>query len=187
MMKAEFMSLWDGLASSSQTRILILGATNRPDDIDRAILRRMPRRFAIGLPSAAQRRDILEILLQGVKLDRSDVLERLTLRTEGYSGSDLKEACRNAVMVPVRESIRRLVASDERKRDEVMETTGEMVSSTLEDLASKVFARVFMTSVCSASLFGECVWTISSPMGTQTLFRILTRRKEGSFNLPGKG
>ena len=46
MMKAEFMTLWDGLTSSTD-RILVLGATNRPADIDAAILRRMPKRYAV--------------------------------------------------------------------------------------------------------------------------------------------
>jgi SpoVK/Ycf46/Vps4 family AAA+-type ATPase len=60
MMKAEFMTLWDGLLSASD-RILVLGATNRPTDIDSAILRRMPKRFAVGLPGIEQRLKILTL------------------------------------------------------------------------------------------------------------------------------
>ncbi len=45
------MTLWDGLATSqTENRILIVGATNRPEDVDAAILRRMPQMFYIGLP-----------------------------------------------------------------------------------------------------------------------------------------
>ena len=45
------MTLWDGLATSKvENRILIIGATNRPEDVDSAILRRMPQMFYIGLP-----------------------------------------------------------------------------------------------------------------------------------------
>ena len=51
MVKAEFMTHWDGLASANTSghpqRILILGATNRINDIDDAILRRMPKKFPI--------------------------------------------------------------------------------------------------------------------------------------------
>jgi SpoVK/Ycf46/Vps4 family AAA+-type ATPase len=50
-MKAQFMALWDGLITGHKdNRILIIGATNRPEDVDLAILRRMPQMFYIGLP-----------------------------------------------------------------------------------------------------------------------------------------
>lgn len=62
MMKAEFMSMWDGLTTGEDTRIIVLGATNRPNDIDSAILRRMPKRFAIKLPSEEQRMNILRLV-----------------------------------------------------------------------------------------------------------------------------
>jgi len=50
MMKATFMSLWDGLASSNNTQIMVMGATNRPQHIDQAILRRMPIRLNVPMP-----------------------------------------------------------------------------------------------------------------------------------------
>ena len=56
-----FSRLWDGLLSATD-RILVLGATNRPNDIDSAILRRMPKRFGIGLPDREQRAKILKLV-----------------------------------------------------------------------------------------------------------------------------
>ncbi|KAH7337056.1 ATPase [Rhizoctonia solani] len=125
MMKAEFMTcvfttsfyfladvlravfrLWDGLASGENTRILVLGATNRPNDIDQAILRRMPKRFAVRLPDLEQRTKILNLMLKDSALAPNFSIRELARRTEGLSGSDLKEACRNAAMVPVREYMR---------------------------------------------------------------------------------
>jgi hypothetical protein len=50
MMKAQFMSLWDGLITNPDCTVIVMGATNRPQDLDRAILRRMPATFHIGLP-----------------------------------------------------------------------------------------------------------------------------------------
>ena len=106
MMKAEFMTLWDGLTTTSDTRILVLGATNRPNDIDPAILRRMPKRFPIRLPNYDQRVKILNLMLSHTALDPEFSISRLALRTDGLSGSDLRETCRNAAMVPVQEVMR---------------------------------------------------------------------------------
>jgi ATP-dependent 26S proteasome regulatory subunit len=50
MMKAQFMTLWDGLNTDSECTVIVMGATNRPHDLDRAILRRMPATFHITLP-----------------------------------------------------------------------------------------------------------------------------------------
>ncbi|KAG1719101.1 ATPase [Suillus lakei] len=112
MMKAEFMTSWDGLTSGSD-RILVLGATNRPGDIDPAILRRMPKRFAVGLPDADQRLKILSLMLKDTKLDPHLSLNVLASQTTGFSGSDLRELCRNAAMVPVRECMRAMEHDEE--------------------------------------------------------------------------
>jgi SpoVK/Ycf46/Vps4 family AAA+-type ATPase len=111
MVKAEFMTHWDGLTSSNTSgqpqRIVILGATNRPQDIDEAILRRMPKKFPVSLPSAPQRRKILELVLKDTKTDQGKFdLDHIVRLTAGMSGSDIKEACRGAAMMPMRECIR---------------------------------------------------------------------------------
>ncbi|EGE78506.1 hypothetical protein RJZ56_006052 [Blastomyces dermatitidis] len=111
MVKAEFMTHWDGLTSSSTSgqpqRVLILGATNRIQDIDEAILRRMPKKFPVTLPPTAQRLRILGLILQDIKVDRENFdLDFLVKAMAGMSGSDIKEACRDAAMVPIRELIR---------------------------------------------------------------------------------
>ncbi|KAJ7648558.1 ATPase [Mycena rosella] len=105
MMKAEFMTQWDGLLSSTD-RILVLGATNRPNDIDSAILRRMPKRYAVSLPNLEQRLNILSLILQDTRLAPDFSLTALAELSSGQSGSDLREMCRNAAMVPVREFVR---------------------------------------------------------------------------------
>ncbi|KAF7798290.1 hypothetical protein EIP86_009509 [Pleurotus ostreatoroseus] len=115
MMKAEFMTLWDGLLSGSD-RILVLGATNRPNDIDSAILRRMPKRFSVGLPDLDQRLKILSLLLKDTNLVPDFPLVKLGERTEGKSGSDLKDFCRNAAMVPMREIMREADSHDQLQR-----------------------------------------------------------------------
>ncbi len=102
-LKAEFMTLWDGVLTDSSVSIMVLGASNRPYDLDPAILRRLPRQFEIPLPGKAERASILKLLLQDEDVDSSVDLGKLADRTDGYSGSDLKEMCRAAVMVPLRD------------------------------------------------------------------------------------
>jgi len=111
MVKAEFMTLWDGLTSTNDLgipdRIMILGATNRIQDIDEAILRRMPKKFPVSLPSNSQRKRILRLILKDTRTDSEHFdIDYLTRVMAGMSGSDIKEACRDAAMVPVREFIR---------------------------------------------------------------------------------
>jgi len=118
MVKAEFMTHWDGLASSTTAgtstpqRICILGATNRIQDIDEAILRRMPKKFPVALPNASQRHNIFSLILRGTNIDTAAFdLDYLVRVSAGMSGSDIKEACRDAAMGPVREYIRKQKAN----------------------------------------------------------------------------
>ncbi|KAM4576505.1 outer mitochondrial transmembrane helix translocase [Odontesthes bonariensis] len=107
MMKAQFMSLWDGLDTSTTTQVMVMGATNRPQDVDPAILRRMPATFHIGLPHMRQRQDILRLILAGENLSNAINLKEIAEKTDGYSGSDLRELCRDAAMYRVRDYVRR--------------------------------------------------------------------------------
>ncbi|KAL9625723.1 MAG: hypothetical protein Q9160_000043 [Pyrenula sp. 1 TL-2023] len=110
MVKAEFMTHWDGLKSANSRgepqRILVMGATNRFNDIDAAILRRMPKKFLVPLPSEPQRYRILSLVLKDTLVDRANFdADSLVRMMAGFSGSDIKEACRDAAMVPVRRLI----------------------------------------------------------------------------------
>lgn len=106
-LKAEFMQLWDGLTTDDRhNQVVVLGATNRPYDVDPAILRRMPRPFEVGLPNHEERVEILRKVLEEVALETGFCFNTVANVTEGYSGSDLKELCRAAMMHPVRENVR---------------------------------------------------------------------------------
>lgn len=100
------MTRWDGLTTEEETRIIVLGATNLPNALDPAVLRRLPKRYAVGLPSAVQRRKIFQLLLKKASLSPDFSIDRLVDATEGYSGSDIKEMCRNAAMIPLREYLK---------------------------------------------------------------------------------
>lgn len=96
-------------------RIIVVAATNRPEDCDPALLRRFAVRVLVGLPSRRDRRRIVRRLLSGVESDVTPAqLDELALATAGWSGSDLESMTREAVMAPVRECLRR--AAVERRR-----------------------------------------------------------------------
>ncbi|XP_050375401.1 uncharacterized protein LOC126792927 isoform X2 [Argentina anserina] len=102
-MRNEFMAAWDGLRSKDSQRILILGATNRPFDLDDAVIRRLPRRIYVDLPDVENRKKILSIFLAQENLEPGFPFEKLSEATEGYSGSDLKNLCIAAAYRPVQE------------------------------------------------------------------------------------
>lgn len=83
---------------------LCAGATNKPQELDDAVLRRLVKRIYIPLPDANVRRILFQHKLKGqaFSLPGGD-LERLVRETEGYSGSDLQALCQEAAMMPIRE------------------------------------------------------------------------------------
>ncbi|KAL1916958.1 uncharacterized protein VTP21DRAFT_5155 [Calcarisporiella thermophila] len=97
----DFMSEWDGI-NSENSGVIVIGATNRPFDLDEAVLRRMPRRILVDLPDEPTRRDILRILLRDEACDEVDLGEIARL-TSHYSGSDLKNLCIAAAYHAIRE------------------------------------------------------------------------------------
>ncbi|XP_020399537.1 uncharacterized protein [Zea mays] len=102
-MKNEFMVNWDGLRTREKERVLVLAATNRPFDLDEAVVRRLPRRLMVNLPDASNRRKILSVILAKEDLADDVDLETIANLTEGYSGSDLKNLCVTAAHRPIRE------------------------------------------------------------------------------------
>lgn len=96
----QFLREWDGMNDMSA---FIMVATNRPFDLDDAVLRRLPRRLLVDLPVEQDREAILKIHLKNEQLDPSVDLADLARRTPFYSGSDLKNVCVAAALTCVRE------------------------------------------------------------------------------------
>ncbi|KMU92607.1 proteasome-activating nucleotidase [Coccidioides immitis H538.4] len=95
-----FLREWDGM---SETSAFIMVATNRPFDLDDAVLRRLPRRLLVDLPTEKDRHEILKIHLKDEAVDKSVDLVDLARRTPFYSGSDLKNMSVAAALACVRE------------------------------------------------------------------------------------
>jgi len=113
--KTTMMSEWDGLNSGTNgkgeagsDRVVVIGSTNRPFDLDEAVLRRFPRRILVDLPDLETRREILEVTLAENRLEPSVNLTAIAERLDGYTGSDIKEVCREAVVQISHEQARML-------------------------------------------------------------------------------
>ncbi|PHU15981.1 hypothetical protein BC332_17186 [Capsicum chinense] len=91
-LKNKFMLNWDGLRTKDTERVLVLAATNRPFDIDEAVIRRLPRRAKI-----------LKVILAKEDLAQDVDVESVASMTDGYSGSDLKNLCATAAYRPIRD------------------------------------------------------------------------------------
>ncbi|WVN90364.1 uncharacterized protein L203_105600 [Cryptococcus depauperatus CBS 7841] len=104
----EFMQEMDGLSSAianKDKRVVVISATNRPFDLDDAVLRRLPRRLLVDLPGVEERKAILKILLRGEHIGDDVNLDKIAQQTDGYSGSDLKHLCVSAALSAVKDTV----------------------------------------------------------------------------------
>ncbi|XP_004415118.1 PREDICTED: fidgetin-like protein 1 [Odobenus rosmarus divergens] len=101
--KTEFLVQLDGATTSSEDRILVVGATNRPQEIDEAARRRLVKRLYIPLPEAAARKQIVINLMSKEQCCLSEEEIALVVRqTDGFSGADMTQLCREASLGPIR-------------------------------------------------------------------------------------
>ncbi|MFX1340164.1 MAG: AAA family ATPase [Promethearchaeota archaeon] len=102
--KTQLLSEIQGLKSTYDKPLLVLGATNRPWDLDNAMLSRFEKKVYVPLPDVPARAGIFKIHTAGVNtsLTDEDFIE-LAVRTENYSGRDISNVCREVIMLPIRE------------------------------------------------------------------------------------
>jgi len=103
-LKTEFLLEFDGLRGQIGDRVLVMGATNRPQDLDDAVLRRFSKRIYVRLPCTADRSRLVQQLLgqQYNELSEREI-HQIAQLTSGYSGSDLASLARDAAYGPIRE------------------------------------------------------------------------------------
>uniref|UniRef100_A0A8C1BHK0 Spastin n=1 Tax=Cyprinus carpio carpio TaxID=630221 RepID=A0A8C1BHK0_CYPCA len=103
-LKTEFLIEFDGVQSGGDERVLVMGATNRPQELDEAVLRRFAKRIYVALPTEETRLKLLKNLLSKHRNTLSQKeLSQLARMTEGYSGSDLTSLAKDAALGPIRE------------------------------------------------------------------------------------
>lgn len=102
-MKTEFLVQLDGAATAEEDRILIVGATNRPQELDEAARRRLVKRLYIPLPDSTARKQLVNRLISTERnvLSETDI-ESIGTLTDGYSGADVKNLCAEASLGPIR-------------------------------------------------------------------------------------
>ncbi|KAK2529763.1 Fignl1 [Columba guinea] len=101
--KTEFLVQLDGATTSSEDRILVVGATNRPQEIDEAARRRLVKRLYIPLPEASARKQIVTRLMskEHCSLNEEEI-ELIVNKSNGFSGADMTQLCREASLGPIR-------------------------------------------------------------------------------------
>ncbi|KAF8930854.1 hypothetical protein BGZ47_000351 [Haplosporangium gracile] len=137
----QFMVEWDGLRSSGQNNgIVIMASTNRPFELDDAVLRRLPRRILVDLPSEQAREKILNVYLGQETLDAGIDVKELAKKTALFSGSDLKNLCVSAALAAVREVVEEEVKAlqgDDSEKEFVSDASLTVSSEKGKDIKEK--------------------------------------------------
>lgn len=113
---------------------MVLAATNRPSELDEAILRRLPQAFEIGIPDRRERAAILKVILKGESVEDNIDYDYISSLCEGYTGSDLLELCKKAAYFPIRDLL------DEEK-------TGKRSAVSTSSVISLLFPSLYC-SIC---------------------------------------
>ncbi|XP_045673439.1 nuclear valosin-containing protein-like isoform X2 [Phyllostomus hastatus] len=110
---AQLLTCMDDLNSVAATaRVLVIGATNRPDSLDPALRRagRFDREICLGIPDEASRERILQTLCRKLRLPETSHFRHLAHLTPGFVGADLMALCREAAVCAVSRALTQLQA-----------------------------------------------------------------------------
>ncbi|HII71726.1 TPA: CDC48 family AAA ATPase [Candidatus Woesearchaeota archaeon] len=115
--------------------VVIIGATNRPDILDTALLRpgRFDRIVLVGAPDEKARNDIFKLHTSGMPLAKDVSLSQLAKVTDGFAGADIESICREAAMIALRAD---MAAKEVAKKDfdKAMDKVRPSISKEVEDL-----------------------------------------------------
>ncbi len=133
---AQLLALMDGL--ESRGKVIVIGATNRPNALDPALRRpgRFDREIEIGVPNQQGRLEILQIHTRGMPLAKDVDLKEVSRITHGYTGADLKALCREAAM----NALRRTLPKDYLEMGEIPASVLEKIRVTQADFAEAMKA-----------------------------------------------
>mmetsp|Transcript_26061 Transcript_26061/g.46264 ORF Transcript_26061/g.46264 Transcript_26061/m.46264 type:complete len:397 (-) Transcript_26061:1401-2591(-) len=102
-LQTEILIQMDGVSNSADEKVVVIGATNRPQELDEAVRRRMTKRIMIDLPSDGARRHLIEHLIRNHSNSLTDKqFASVVKKSENYSCSDIAALCKEAAMMPIR-------------------------------------------------------------------------------------
>lgn len=144
----QILTEMDGM--NAKKNVFIIGATNRPDQIDSALLRpgRLDQLIYIPLPDEASRLSILRAALRKSPISKGVDLTYLAKSTHGFSGADLTEICQRAAKLAIRESIDADIRRARERKDEA-----KMDEDEEEDPVPEITQYVFILQNSSCSFF----------------------------------
>lgn len=107
-LKTEFLVQFDGVATGAEDRLLIVGATNRPQELDEAARRRFTKRLYIPLPEDSARKQLIKTLMKSTSSNLTEeCIDYVVEKTVGFSGADMATLCKEAALM----SIKMIIAS----------------------------------------------------------------------------
>ena len=126
--------------------VTVVGATNRPWDLDDALRRRFEKRIYIPLPNVDGRRQLFELNLKKVAVDSNLDYDKLIKATDGYSGADISNVCREAALMPLRKALKANkgreiedLVDDRNFRNEIEKAIGmEDLNAAIENISKSV-------------------------------------------------
>lgn len=142
----QLLTEMDGMGSKKN--VFIIGATNRPDIIDPALMRpgRLDQLIFIPMPDMESRLSILKSVLRKSPVSKDVDLSYLAQQTDKFTGADLTEICQRAAKLAIRESITR-----DMERDRLREQAGEdAMDEDTDDLVPEITPRHFEEAVRNA-------------------------------------
>ncbi|PHT79761.1 hypothetical protein T459_17813 [Capsicum annuum] len=111
-------------------------ATNRPFDLDEAVIRRLPSRLMVNLPDAPNRTKVLKVIFAKEDLAQDVDLESVASMTDGYSGSELKNLCATAAYRSIRDILekeKKAAASADGRSPLALSSSADLRSLNMEE------------------------------------------------------
>jgi len=144
--KTTIMQEWDGLRTTSD-RVIVVASTNRPYALDQAVLRRLPRRILVDLPDLSTREEMLNVIMVNNRMAPDVNLTAIARKLEGYTGSDIREVCREAVV--------QISHEESRKLDQAQGQDLDVLSKRLRPVTNADFTKAMEKLSASVSSKGR--------------------------------